>query len=94
MDKSRARYEQGLAAYQSGQSVMHLMDVGKEIRREHDAIPSRARDPNVDPDETNKLHEEIARSEHALIAGFADGLIKDIRDLTLSPSFTRRGQTA
>lgn len=94
MDKARARYEQGLAAYQSGQSVMHLMDVGKEIRREHDDVPSRARDPNVDPNVTDKLHDEIERSQHALLAGFADGLIADIRSIVDSPTVTRRGQTA
>lgn len=90
MDRARARYEQGLAAYQSGQSVMHLMDVSKEIHAEHETVR-----PSIDDEITvDKLHDDITRSEHAFVAGFADGLIRDIRAIIDSPTLSRRGQTA
>lgn len=79
-EKVSARYEQGLAAYQSGQSVMHLLDVAAEIDKEH-------REKDAD-------HTVIERSSKAFVAGFADGLINDIRRIVTSPSLTRRGQTA
>lgn len=74
-----ARHSQGLAAYRAGLTIRELVGTADEIDRMHD-------DPNL----TNEQHEEIAASGPSLIAGFADGLIEDIRTIAAA----RRGQTA
>jgi hypothetical protein len=63
-----ARHSQGLAAYRAGLSLAELNGVLREIDAMHEK-----------PELTNEEHDEIAHSGPSLIAGFADGLIDDIR---------------
>jgi hypothetical protein len=74
-----ARHAQGLAAYRAGHSIAELIGISEEIDRLHDQ-----------PDLTNEQHNEISAAGPSLIAGFADGLIDDIRLL----AGARRGQRA
>lgn len=73
-----ARHAQGLASYRSGLSIAELMGISEEIEAMHETA------------KTNEEHDEIAAAGPSLIAGFADGLIDDIRLL----ANTRRGQRA
>lgn len=73
-----ARHTQGLAAYRAGLTIAELYGLNEEIDRMHETA------------KTNEEHEEISASGPSLIAGFADGLIDDIRLL----ASTRRGQRA
>lgn len=73
-----ARHTQGLAAYRAGLSIRELVGSLEEIDRMHAEA------------KTDEEHEEIAASGPSLIAGFADGLIDDIRLLASA----RRGQRA
>jgi hypothetical protein len=67
---SHARHAQGLAAYRSGQSIRELIGIMVEFDMMH-----------ARPDLTNEQHEEIEAAGPSLIAGYADGLIEDIRFL-------------
>lgn len=73
-----ARHSQGLAAYRAGHSIAELIGITEEIERMHEQAQS------------NEEHREIEASGPSLIAGFADGLIEDIRLLASA----RRGQKA
>lgn len=74
-----ARHQQGLAAYRTGLSILELMGIQDEI----DAMHAK-------PDLTHEEHDEIAAAGPSLVAGYADGLIEDIRLIAA----TRRGQRA
>jgi hypothetical protein len=78
-----ARYTQGLSAYRAGLSIKEIISTFEEIEQMHEQ-----------PDLSNEQHEEIANAGPSLIAGFADGLIDDIRKLASSTSITRRGASA
>lgn len=78
-----ARYNQGLAAYRGGLSIREVITTFEEIDLMHEQ-----------PDLTNEQHEEISNAGPSLIAGFADGLIDDIRKLAGSTNITRRGASA
>jgi len=80
-----ARHKQGLAAYRAGLSLRELYSTLDEIERMHEQV--QGADATVQ-------HEEIANSGPSLIAGFADGLIDDIRNLARSTVFQRRGVSA
>jgi hypothetical protein len=76
-----ARHAQGLSAYRAGRSIRELITTFEEIEQMHEQAT------------TNEEHEEIDNAGPSLIAGFADGLVEDIRTLrTLVQA--RRGQTA
>jgi hypothetical protein len=81
-----ARHAQGLAAYRAGLSLREVIGTFEEINRMHE---------QVQPSE-NAIdeHDEIDNAGPSLIAGFADGLIDDIRNIARSPNLTRRGQSA
>jgi hypothetical protein len=78
-----ARYTQGLSAYRAGLSIKEIISTFEEIEQMHEQ-----------PDLSNEQHEEIANAGPSLIAGFADGLIDDIRKLASSTNITRRGASA
>jgi hypothetical protein len=61
-----ARHTQGLSAYRAGRSIRELITTFEEIEQMRDQAT-----PN----------EEIDNAGPSLIAGFADGLIEDIRAL-------------
>lgn len=66
----RPRYEQGLAAYRAGHGILHVMEIGDEIENF-----SRAAESDPGP-----MYSHDAMP--SVIAGFADGLIEDIRRIT------------
>lgn len=72
------RYDQGLAAYRAGHGIRHVVDVLDEIER-------TARAAKEDPGPS--FGHDAGPS---VIAGFADGVIADIRTIAAQ----RRGQTA
>lgn len=74
----QSRYDQGLAAYRAGHGIRHVVEVLNEIE-------TIARGAQEDPG-ANFNHD----AGPSVIAGFADGLIADIRLLANQ----RRGQTA
>ncbi len=74
-----ARHKQGLAAYRSGLSLRELIGVFEEIDEMHNHERL-----------TNEQHDAIDNAGPSLVAGFADGLIEDIRLLASA----RRGQRA
>ena len=78
-----ARYTQGLSAYRAGLSIKEIISTFEEIEQMHEQ-----------PDLSNEQYEEIANAGPSLIAGFADGLIDDIRKLASSTNITRRGASA
>jgi hypothetical protein len=82
-----AHHAQGLAAYRAGLSIKEIMTISGEIELMHEQVPHGAEDANAQ-------HDEIAAAGPSLIAGFADGLIDDIRNIARSPGFQRRGQSA
>lgn len=65
---SAARHTQGLQLYRTGASIADLIRTVQDIERMHDAEGV-----------TNEQHEEIAAASPSLCAGFADGVIDDIR---------------
>jgi hypothetical protein len=65
-----ARHNQGLAAYRAGLTLKELITVFGDIELMHEQ-------PDLSPEQ----HEEIDDAGPSLIAGFADGLIEDIRSL-------------
>ena len=100
----RSRYDQGLAAYRAGHGIAHMIEVAEEIDRRgeelSDAIGHQSQTP--DAEVRNRIGDErdaLRAGEFghdampSLIAGFADGVLADIRDIR---AFTqaRRGQTA
>jgi hypothetical protein len=81
-----ARHTQGLAAYRAGLTLKELITTAEEIDLMHE---------QVQPGENaHAEHQEIANAGPSLIAGFADGLLDDIRKLANSTNLTRRGQSA
>lgn len=68
-----ARHAQGLAAYRGGLTIAELVGITGEIDRMHEQAT------------TNEEHEAIEASGPSLIAGYADGLIEDIRSLIGRP---------
>lgn len=74
----QSRYDQGLAAYRAGHGIRHVVEVLDEIER-------TARSAQEDPGP--EYNHDAGPS---VIAGFADGLIADIRTI----AGQRRGQTA
>ncbi len=84
----RSRYNQGLSAYRAGHGIAHVIDVGDEIEREtreaHDRIEGARVDGGHGPEWFAEKHKEVDdNGGHdafpSIIAGFADGLIDDIR---------------
>ncbi len=73
------RHAQGLSAYRAGLTIRELIGISDEIEAMH-----------KQPDLTNEQHNEIDASGPSLIAGFADGLIEDIRFIANN----KRGQRA
>lgn len=80
-----ARHQQGLAAYRAGLTVRELIGISDEIEQMHEQVEEVEGGPSA-----RDQHEEIANAGPSLIAGFADGLVTDIRMLANS----RRGITA
>lgn len=78
-----ARFDQGHKAYEAGHDLAALIKTANEIDLMHDAEGV-----------TTEQHEEIAASIPSLFAGYASGVIDDIRSIVSSPSLTRRGQRA
>ena len=74
-----ASYTQGTEAYRAGTTLRNIIKTLGEIDLRHEQ-----------PDLSNEQHEEIVNSGQSLIAGFADGLIDDIRNIASA----RRGQRA
>lgn len=96
---SESHYKQGLASYRAGHAIRDLILIADQaeagLDTAIDALPSRSKggsDENV-AERDALLHERIALGP-SLIAGFADGLIDDIRKLANSPSIQRRGASA
>jgi hypothetical protein len=81
-----ARYTQGLSAYRAGLSIKEIISTFEEIERMHEQVQPGE---NADAE-----HDEIANAGPSLVAGFADGLIDDIRKLASSTNITRRGASA
>ena len=77
-----ARYTQGLSAYRAGLSLKELLSTLAEVDQMHEQF-----------DLTKEQHEEISNSCQSIVAGFADGVIDDIRYLR-SSNLQRRGQSA
>lgn len=101
----QSRYEQGLAAYRAGHGLIHIMEISDEIenayRKRWDEIGSKAAlSPGSDPAAIDADRAALEAGEFSrdagpsIVAGFADGLIDDIRRITSSPALSRRGQTA
>jgi len=63
-----ARFEQGRNAYHGGHDLAQLLNTADQIDAMHDAEGV-----------TNEQHDEIANSIPSLFAGYASGLIDDIR---------------
>lgn len=78
-----ARHAQGLASYRAGLSIAELNGILSEIDAMHDQ-----------PDVSIEQHNEIAASAPSLIAGYADGLIDDIRLLANARRGGMSGQKA
>lgn len=88
----QSRYDQGLAAYRAGHGIRHVVEVLDEIER--GARGDRgAYEVKSGPDFSDIVDPGPSFGRDAgpsLIAGFADGVLADIRAI----AGQRRGQTA
>jgi hypothetical protein len=92
----QSRYAQGLAAYRSGQGVGQLIAALDKIERDASEESQKISLVYEKPEDREAAHERLRAGDFShdagpsLIAGFADGVIDDIRAI----AGQRRGQTA